>query len=81
MKAKLKPFRIKFYARTSVVGLLAAVGVVALAGEPAEGSNFLTVLAAQATVWGACWGTAWWLAKRWGLTRVLTLIHIQQYNN
>ena len=77
----MKQYRIRFYARVGVVATLSAIGMVALSGEPAEGANFIAVVAAQVGVAAACWGIAWRLAKRWGLTRILTLIHIQQYNN
>lgn len=70
----MKQYRIRFYARMGVVATLSAIGMVALSGEPAEGANFVAVVAAQVGTAAACWGTAWWLAKRWQLTRVLRLI-------
>lgn len=70
----MKKYRIRFYARMGVVTTLIAIGMVALLGEPAEGTNFIAVICGQIGVTAACWGTAWWLAKRWQLTRVLRLI-------
>lgn len=74
----MKQYRIRFYARMSVVATLGAVGLVALSGEPAEGTNFIAVVCGQIGVAAACWGTAWWLAKRWRLTRVLRLMQTME---
>lgn len=70
----MKQYRIRFYARVGVVATLSAVGMVALSGEPAEGANFIAVVCGQIGVAAACWGTAWRLAKRWQLTRILRAI-------
>lgn len=70
----MKQYRIRFYARVGVVATLSAIGTVALSGEPSEGANFLAVVCGQIGVAVACWGTAWWLAKRWQLTRILNRI-------
>lgn len=43
----MKQYRIRFYARMGVVAALGAIGMVALSGEPAEGANFIAVVAAQ----------------------------------
>ena len=70
----MKTNKLKFYTRTTIVALLGTIGLLALTGEPAEDANFVAVVAAQVGTAAACWGTAWWLAKRWQLTRVLRLI-------
>lgn len=72
----MKLYRIRFYARVSVVGILSSVGMIALSGEPVEGANFLAVVAVQVGTAAACWVAAWWLAKRWRLTRILNLIQL-----
>ena len=74
----MKQYRIRFYARVGVVATLSAIGMVALSGEPAEGANFIAVVAAQVGVAAACWGIAWRLAKRWQLTRVLRLMQTME---
>ena len=70
----MKTNKLKFYTRTTIVALLGTIGLLDLTGEPAEDAPFLATFTCQVAVWAACWGTAWWLAKRWQLTRVLRLI-------
>ena len=72
----MKGYRIRFYARVSVVGMLSAVGMVALSGEPAADANFMAVVCGQLVVAALCWLVAWLLAKRWHLTRILNLIRM-----
>lgn len=61
-----------------VIGTLSAVGLIALSGEPMEGTNFLAVVAGQVGTAAACWGAAWRLAKRWQLTRILRLMQTME---
>lgn len=70
----MKQYRLRFYARMGVVATLGVIGLTALTGEPAEEANFIAIVAAQIGTAAACWGTAWWLAKRWQLTRILNRI-------
>ncbi len=72
----MKGYRIRFYARVCVVGMLGAVGMTVLSGEPAGDANFVAVVCCQLVVAALCWLVAWLLSKRWHLTRILNMIRL-----
>lgn len=68
----MKANHLHFYAQLAVVGILAAVGIIALTGEPTEDAHFLATAAAQLAVAFVCIGSAIVLGKKWQINRKLT---------
>ena len=71
----MKPNKLKFYTRTTLVALLGTIGLLALTGEPAENAPFLATFACQVAVWAATWLAAFALAKRWHITDIIERIN------
>lgn len=63
---------IKFIAQLAVVSALAGVGLIALTGEPAEGTCFIEIFAIQMLVAAVCLGSAYVLGRKWQINRKLT---------
>ena len=63
---------IKFIAQLAGVTALAGVGLIALTGEPAEGTCFIKIFAIQMLVAAICLGSAIVLGRKWQINRKLT---------
>jgi len=63
---------IKFIAQIALVGVLSAIGIVALTGEPTDDANFIKIFAIQMIVAVICLGSAIVLGRKWQINRKLT---------
>lgn len=73
----LRNYRIKFHCQLGVIGLLAAVGLIAMCGEPdasLTASAWICTLVCQMAVCAICWVCAWLLCRRWGMSRKMNII-------
>ena len=65
----MKTNHLKFYAQMTIVSVLGVIGLIAISGEPAMGSNFIAVMGFQVAVCAVCWIAAWRLWVRWSISR------------
>ncbi len=61
----LRTYRLRYYARQTIVGTLMCVGLIALSGEPTEDTNWIVCLLLQLLTWATTWATALWLYRHW----------------
>lgn len=68
----MKANTMKFYAQLVIVGLLIAIGTLALIGEPASDANFIVTVIGQLVVTALSWTIAGALGRKWQINRKMT---------
>ena len=68
----MKANTMKFYLQLAIVGMLVAVGTIALISEPTDDANFVVTVISQLVIMSLCYGLAAMLGKKWQINRKLT---------